>query len=80
MKLEEIRGLATEELAKTEVDAREEMFKLRYAQATESVENTRVVRELRKRIARIQTVVRERELKAAREAASTAAAPAAGEA
>lgn len=61
MKIEDIRGLATEELVKGEADAREEMFKLRYAQATESVENTKAVRELRRRIARIKTVIRQRE-------------------
>lgn len=66
MTLEEIRGLATEELGRTEANAREELFKARFAAQAESVENTAKVREIRKRIARIKTVVRERELVAAK--------------
>ncbi len=66
MTLEEIRGLATEDLAKAVTDAREEMFKLRYAAVAESVENTKSIRELRKRIARVKTVQREREIAASK--------------
>lgn len=66
MTLEEIRGLATEDLQKASADAREEMFKKRFQSATEAVDNTAHVRELRKRVARIKTVLRERELAAAK--------------
>ena len=66
MTLEEIRGLATEELLKNLEAAREEKFKQHYAQISEAVENTRSVRDLRKRIARIKTILRERELAAAK--------------
>ena len=62
MNLEDIRGLATVELQKNATDSREELFKKRYALISESVDNTRSVRELRKRIARIKTVLREREI------------------
>ena len=62
MKLDEIRGLATEDLRKASADAREEMFKKRFQTALEAVDNTSHVRELRKRVARIKTVLREREL------------------
>ena len=65
--MEEIRGLATEDLEKTLDDTREEMFKARYAMATESVENSNKIRTLRKRVARIKTVLRERELSAAKQ-------------
>lgn len=62
MNLEEIRGLATEDLKKASENAREEMFKKRFQTALEAVDNTTTVRELRKRVARIKTVLREREL------------------
>ena len=65
MNLEAIRGLAAEDLSKAVEDTREELFKLRYAQLAESVENTAKVRELRRRIARIKTVQRQRELETA---------------
>lgn len=66
MNLEQIRGQATEELIQAAKDARESMFKLKFALHTESVENTREIRGLRKRIARMKTVIRERELAAAK--------------
>ena len=65
--LEEIRGQATEELHKLSSDSREKLFKLHYAQISESVENTKSVRGLRKQIARIKTVLRQRELTAVTE-------------
>ena len=68
MNLETIRGKATEELVQGQLDAREEMFKLRFALDTESVENTREIRNLRKRVARMKTVIRERELADAKSA------------
>ncbi len=67
MTLEEIRGQATDELQKLAVDSREKLFKLHYAQISESVENTKNVRGLRKQIARIKTVLRQRELAAVAE-------------
>ena len=66
--LEQMRGLATEELVTGQQDAREELFKLRFALDTESVENTRQTRELRKRVARIKTVIRQREIADAKSA------------
>lgn len=76
MTLEEIRGLGNDDLKKARDDAREEAFKKRFQSAMESVDNTKLVRELRKRVARIETVIRERELAAAKQSTS-AAAPAA---
>ena len=61
MTLEEIRGLATDDLKKAAGDAREEMFKKRFQTALEAVDNTKTVRELRKQVARIKTVLRERD-------------------
>lgn len=67
MTLEEIRGLATEDLAKASATAREELFKRRYAMQTEAVENTAAIRDLRKRIARIETIRAERTRAAAKQ-------------
>ncbi|MCO5171773.1 MAG: 50S ribosomal protein L29 [Planctomycetes bacterium] len=67
MNLEEIRGLATDDLSKAVEDAREEMFRKRFQTAMEAVDNTAAVRELRKRVARLKTVLRERELAAAKQ-------------
>ena len=69
MNLEEIRGQASDELQKALEEAREQQFRMRMAAVTESVENTRQIRELRKRVARINTVLRERTLQAAAPAA-----------
>ncbi|MCA8921300.1 MAG: 50S ribosomal protein L29 [Planctomycetes bacterium] len=69
MNLEEIRGQASDELQKALDEAREQQFRMRMAAVTESVENTRQIRELRKRVARINTVLRERTLQAAAPAA-----------
>lgn len=76
MTLEEIRGMAPADLAKAAEDTREELFKKRFAMAIESVENSKDIREMRKRIARLKTVLREKELAKAKTPA-TPAAPAA---
>jgi large subunit ribosomal protein L29 len=62
VKLEDIRGLPTEDLRKQCDEAREQLFKLRYAAMSESVENSKNIRETRRRVARMKTVLREREL------------------
>jgi large subunit ribosomal protein L29 len=64
--LEEIRGLATDELGRAVESTREELFKARFAAQAESVENTAKMRDLRRRVARMKTVIRERELAAAK--------------
>lgn len=74
MKLDEMRGKAREDLAKAGADAREELFKKRYAMSIESVENSQQIRELRKRIARIETVLSEKARAAASQAAPAPAA------
>ena len=66
MKLDEIRGLAEDELKRKAESTYEELFKLRYQAVAESVENTKSIRALRKTVARIKTVLRERELASAK--------------
>ena len=62
MKIEEIRGLGAEELAKQEEAARKELFELRFKLATRQLVNHRQIREVKKTIARLSTVLREKEL------------------
>ncbi len=62
MKTTEIRQLNDMELAHQLDDAYQEMFNLRFQRASGQLTNTARVREVRKSIARIKTVLREREL------------------
>ncbi len=62
MKIEEIRALGDEELLKRLEEARKELFNLRFRLATRQLANHRELPKVKKRIARIQTVIREREL------------------
>ncbi|MGD9117231.1 MAG: 50S ribosomal protein L29 [Dehalococcoidia bacterium] len=62
MKIEEIRGLANEELNKQLDEAHQELFNLRFRLETKQLVNHRELSRARKNIARIKTVIREREL------------------
>lgn len=62
--LEELRGIAPADLEKELTELEEGLFKLRYGAIAESLENTKEIRSKRKRVARIQTVLRERAAKA----------------
>ncbi len=63
MKLEEIRALGDEVLAKQLDEAHQELFNLRFRLETKQLVNHRELARARKQIARIETVIRERELK-----------------
>ncbi len=58
----EIRDLADEELVTRLAEAKEELFNLRFQVATGQLDNNRRLHTVRKDIARIYTVMREREL------------------
>ncbi|MBO1005406.1 50S ribosomal protein L29 [Pseudogracilibacillus auburnensis] len=62
MKVNEIRDLTTAEIEQNEKGLKEELFNLRFQLATGQLENTARLREVRKSIARMKTVIREREL------------------
>ena len=62
MKVKEVRELSTEEINKKLVEAKEELFNLRFQQATGNLEKPSRIRELRHDVARCKTVLREREL------------------
>ncbi|MEI8066973.1 MAG: 50S ribosomal protein L29 [Actinomycetes bacterium] len=60
--VEELRALSTEELGLKLAEAKEELFNLRFQAATGQLENHGRLTAVRKEIARIYTIVREREL------------------
>ena len=77
MKARELADLDADELAAKLAEAKEELFNLRFQNVTGQLDNQHRLREVRRDIARIFTVIRQREL--AGEAAP-AAAPAASRA
>ena len=62
MKVDEIRGLNNEELAKQLDEAYQELFNLRFRLATRQLVNHREIPRVQKKIARIKTIIAEREL------------------
>jgi len=62
LKVEEIRDLSDEELAKQLEAAHQELFNLRFRLATKQLVNHREIPRVKKRIARIKTIMRERGL------------------
>ena len=61
MKASELRELSAEQLRERLAQLVEERFRLRFRSATESVENPMRFRSLRRDIARIRTLLRERQ-------------------
>ncbi len=59
---DDMRELGTEELTARLVEAKEELFNLRFQMATGQMDNNRRLRTVRHDIARVYTVMREREL------------------
>ena len=62
MKINEIRELSTDELNEKVYELKQELLSLRFQHATGQLENGKKITELRKTIARIYTVIKEREL------------------
>jgi large subunit ribosomal protein L29 len=62
MKIEELRKLTTEELQTKIKESKEELFNLRFQQATGNLEKPVRLRDLRKQVAKMKTIIREREL------------------
>ena len=56
----ELKGKSVEELNEELVAAKKELFNLRFQNATNQLDNTSRIKELRKNIARIQTVITEK--------------------
>ena len=62
MKIGEIRSLSDQELQKRLEEAHQELFNLRFRLATRQLVNHREIPRVKKTIARMNTIVREREL------------------
>jgi len=60
----DVRDMRSEEIEGRIVELREELFRLRFRGALMQLENPQLPRLLRKEIARMKTVLRERELQA----------------
>ena len=58
--VEELKNKSDEELNNELVAAKKELFNLRFQNATNQLDNTARIREVRKNIARIQTVITEK--------------------
>ncbi len=60
--MDKLRALSTDELAKQLDDAYQELFNLRFRHATRQLANCSEIPKVRKKIAVMKTIVREREL------------------
>ena len=68
MKLSEIREKNIDELNAELVSKKEELFHLRFQHAINQLDNPQKIVETRKTIARLMTVIREKEIQAAQDA------------
>lgn len=62
--VEELKNKSVEELNKDLVAAKKELFNLRFQNATNQLDNTARIKEVRKNIARIQTVITQKQKEA----------------
>ena len=60
--VQELNGLTTDKLLDREKELKEQLFNLRFQLATGQLENTASLKQVRKDIARVKTVLREQEL------------------
>jgi large subunit ribosomal protein L29 len=75
-KTTELRELTDEQLLERAESAKEELFNLRFQLATGQLDNSSSIKKVRHEIARIATVMRERDIEARLEATPAAAADA----
>jgi len=62
LKLKEFRDMTTDDLTKQLEETRQEMFNLRFRVSTKQLVNHRELRRVKKKIARLKTLLAEREL------------------
>lgn len=62
MKVKEAKEMSPEELKKSLDDSKDELFRLKFQLATGQLDNPMRIREVKKDIARVKTVIRQREL------------------
>jgi large subunit ribosomal protein L29 len=61
MKIAEVRNLTPDQLGETLLNLKKEQFNLRFQKATGQMEKTHRVNEIRRDIARIKTVLRQKQ-------------------
>ena len=66
MKPEEIRNLGADELRTKEKELREQLFRLRFQKSIGQLDNAGKIRDTRRDIARVKTVIRQRDIERAR--------------
>ncbi len=62
MKAKELRDLTIEELKQRDKELREEQFNLKFQAATSQLSNTAKITQTRKDVARVSTLIKEKEL------------------
>jgi large subunit ribosomal protein L29 len=68
-KIADIRGKSPDELKSMLLDLRKEQFNLRFQRASGQLENTSRMREVRRDIARVMTIARQKQLGAVKQSA-----------
>ena len=63
-KMKELRDLTADELTQKLAETKEELFNLRFQNATGQLDNYKRLNDLRKDVARLKTILREQELNA----------------
>ncbi len=63
MKITEIREMTTEELQQKVADLKKDLFTQRFSLATNNLDNPMKISAIKKDIAKVMTVIREREIK-----------------
>ena len=64
MKIDKVRNMSLAELQTEELKLKKELFNLRFQHVTGQLENPMKMKEIKRDIARVKTVIRENELKA----------------
>jgi large subunit ribosomal protein L29 len=62
MKVGDVRSLSPEERQQKLVEMKQELFNLRFQHATGQLENPQRLKQIKRDVARVQTVIREEEL------------------
>ena len=66
MKINKIRDMSSPELEKELVELKSELFKLRFSLATNGLDNPMKIKEVKKDIARVNTILKQREMEEAK--------------
>lgn len=68
MKANEIRNMSSEDLNNKVTELKNELFNLRFRLATGQLDNPSSIKNVKRDIARVKTIIRERELEVGKEA------------